>query len=488
MRRLRFAFLVSAFTVCFISPFASAQGLPPAVAQALRQAQIPSSSVSVVVQGVHSRTPELSHNAAAAMNPASVMKLVTTYAALDILGPASTWKTTAWRDAEVQDGVLKGNLYLKGSGDPKLTMEQFWLLLRQIRQRGIRDIQGDVILDRSQFNLPPHDPSAFDDKPLRPYNVGPDALLTNFRAQRYTLAPGAGKVEVWVETPSENLRLDNRLQLTNGACGEWRENISVRVLLENNPNNPSVPYRLELSGTYPQSCGEKPLNVVGLPADAQIDGLFRALWRELGGSVRGRFRAGTTPSTATLAGQIDSAAVSDMVKDINKFSNNVMARQLFLSLGYSQGRPATLEAAQQRVVEWLQQRGLRFPEFVIENGSGLSRQERISAESLNRLLQDAWRSQVMPELIASMPIVGMDGTMKKRLQDSEAKGRAHIKTGTLDGVKAAAGFALDAKGQNYVTIFLINHPRAVLAQPAIDALLLWIAQGEGRSTERQNSN
>ncbi|MCU0812361.1 MAG: D-alanyl-D-alanine carboxypeptidase, partial [Thiobacillaceae bacterium] len=121
-------------------------------------------------------------------------------------------------------------------------------------------------------------------------------------------------------------------------------------------------------------------------------------------------------------------------------------------------------------------RGLGFAELVIDNGSGLSRSERISADSLNRLLLDAWKNPVMPEFISSMPIVGIDGTMKKRLKESGATGRAHIKTGTLDGVKTAAGYALDAQGRRVAVTFLINDPRAAAGGPAIDALINWVAQ------------
>lgn len=454
-----------------LAPAAHADSLPASVAQALRNAQVPPGSVAVVVQGVDQRSAAIAHNGPVSMNPASVMKLVTTYAALDLLGPAGTWKTTAWVDSEPTEGRVNGSLYLKGSGDPKLSLEQFWLLLRQLRQRGIKDIQGDLVIDRSLFNLPLHDPGAFDDKPLRPYNVGPDALLVNFRAQRYTLVPGNGRVQILTDTPSEGLRIENRIQLSQDGCGDWKERLNIRLLPDAQGN------RLDISGNYALDCGERALNLSLLPADVQVEGLFRALWRELGGSLRGKARSGNLPASAVMVAQQESPAVADVVRDINKFSNNVMARQLFLTLG-NNGRQSSLEGAKARVGEWLNNKGLRFPELEIENGSGLSRRERISADSLNRMLQDAWRSPVMPEFIASMPIVGVDGTMKKRLKSSEASGRAHIKTGTLEGVKTAAGYALDDQGRNYVVVFFANHPRAHLTQPAIDALLLWIAQGQ----------
>ncbi|WP_084019531.1 D-alanyl-D-alanine carboxypeptidase/D-alanyl-D-alanine endopeptidase [Dechloromonas agitata] len=458
---------------------ARADGLPPGVMRALKAAQIPASHVAVVVQPVDAAAPLVAHNASQALNPASVMKLVTTYAALDLLGPAYTWKTTLWTEAAPVEGVLNGNVYLRGSGDPRFAIEHLWSLLRQMQVRGIRQINGDMVLDRSAFNVPAIDPGAFDDKPMRPYNVGPDGLLLNFRALRFTLLPDNGKPRVLQETPSEGLRIDNQLKSSAADCSSnWKDFIQTRLIPDNGGS------RLEFTGTYAALCGEKTLNLAPLPADAQASGLIRALWKELGGSLNGQVRAGAVPLGARLLTEHESPPLADAVRDINKFSNNVMARQVFLTLGNEAAKdiplggaaPATTERARQRVADWLAGRRLRFDELVLDNGSGLSRSERISAGSLNRLLLDAWKSPVMPEFVASLPIVGIDGTMKKRLKEAAATGRAHIKTGTLDGVKTAAGYALDAQGRRHAVTFLINHPRAQAGSAAIDALIDWVAQ------------
>jgi D-alanyl-D-alanine carboxypeptidase/D-alanyl-D-alanine-endopeptidase (penicillin-binding protein 4) len=462
--------LFALLTLSVLTLPALAGGLPPNVLQALKAAQIPAASVAVVVQPVDAAQPLVAHNATQAMNPASVMKLLTTYAALDLLGPAWTWKTTVWAETSAVNGVLNGNLYLKGSGDPRFAIEHLWGLLRQLRVRGIQQISGDVVLDRTVFDVPAIDPGAFDDKPMRPYNVGPDGLLINLRALRFTLLADNGKPRLLMETPSDGLRVDNQLRAGEGGCGSnWKDFINVRLIPENSGN------RLEFTGTYSPLCGEKALNLAPLPADGQAGGLIRALWKELGGTLGGQVRGGTVPAGARLVASHESPPLADTVRDINKFSNNVMARQVYLTLG-NESAPATAERARQRIADWLNARGLRFSELEIENGSGLSRRERISADSLNRLLLDAWKNPVMPEFVSSLPIVGIDGTMKKRLNGSEATGRAHIKTGTLDGVKTAAGYALDARSRRYAVTFLINHPRASAGSAAIDALLVWVAQ------------
>lgn len=454
---------------------ALADGLPPTVLQALKAAQIPASSVAIVVQPVDAPSPLVAHNAAQSMNPASVMKLLTTYAALDLLGPAHTWKTTVWIEPQgaFANGALKGNLTIKGSGDPHFAIEHLWALLRQLRVRGIQHISGDIVLDRSVFSVPATDPGAFDNKPMRPYNVPPDGLLINFRAMRFTVLPDAGQPRILAETPSDNLLVDNQVRMSEGVCGSnWKDLITTRL---SRLTAPKGGYRLELGGSYSRQCGEKSLNLAPLSADDQVAGLTRSLWQELGGTLGGQVRQGTLTAGSLQLATHESAPLADAVRDINKFSNNVMAQQVFLTLGGSAG-PATAELARQRINDWLTSRRLRFPELVLDNGSGLSRSERISAGSLNLLLLDAWKNPLMPELVSSLPIVGIDGTMKKRLKSSEATGRAHIKTGTLDGVKTASGFALDAQGRPCAVTFLINHPRAQAGSAAIDALLLWVAQ------------
>lgn len=448
------------------APAALSAELPPSITRALQEAGIPLRSVAVVVQGVDADHALISHNAMQAMNPASAMKLVTTYAALELLGPAYTWKTEALADTPAIKGNLSGDLYLRGSGDPRLALEQFWLLLRQLRARGIAHIGGDLVLDRSAFAVPVHNPAEFDNEPLRPYNAGPDALLVNLKSLRLMLIPDTvqNAVGVIAETPSDDLRIDNRLVLTRDACGDWRERIKVKADNEG----------IELAGSLSANCGDKALNLSPWSADVQVERLFRALWRELGGSLHGKARDGLAPASARILAVQESPPLSEVVREINKYSNNVMARQLFLTLAAE--RPATTEGARRRLGEWLDDKKLKLPALVIDNGSGLSRSERISAEGLSQLLLAAWKSPVMPELMSSLPLAGIDGTLKKRLGNSAATGRAHLKTGYLDGVRAIAGYVLDSNDQRWVVVFLINDPKSRLGKPAMDALLRWVAE------------
>jgi len=445
--------------------------LPEPVARALAEAGIPESATAFYVHEIGAEHPLIAAGADRSMNPASTIKLVTTYAALELLGPAFQWVTEAYAAGALSDGVLAGDLVLKGRGDPKLTLENFWLLLRSLRGRGLREIQGDLVLDRTYFAAKDHDPARFDEQPTRPYNTGPDALLVNFKAVRLTFVPVSETrlVRILAEPALPQVQIVNRLTLVNGPCGDWAGRLKVDA------QGGSAATRLTFSGRFAASCGERARSYSVLPHAHYVLGLFRELWRELGGTFTGTVRDGAVGPDARLIAAVESPALAQVVRDMNKFSNNVMARQIYLTLGAEgAGEPATPEKADRVIREWLAGKGLLVPELMLENGSGLSRSERISARNLGLLLLSSFRSPVMPELIASLPLAAVDGTMKKRLSDADVAGQAHIKTGSLTGVRSIAGYVLDAQGRRLVVVSMVNHPNAGNAQVAQDALLAWI--------------
>jgi len=450
--------------------------LPDTVARALSQAGISESSIGIFVQTIVANQPILSIGAERSLNPASTMKLVTTFAGLELLGPAFTWNTEVFTDGSIQSETLHGNLYLKGQGDPKLTIEQFWLLLRNLQARGIREIRGDLILDRTAFADERSDSAGFDDQPTRPYNTTPSALMVNFKAVtlQFIPEPLTRSVRIISEPALPAVQISNQIKLIDGACGDWLSRLSVDT-----PGQADSA-QLQFSGVYPLDCGERTRSYSVLGHRQYIGALFTQLWKELGGTFSGQVREATLPNTARAVSTITSPALSEVVRDINKYSNNVMARQLFLSLGLSgsSGSGATAANANLNIRQWLQQRQLPMPELVLENGSGLSRIERISAQHLGQLLLAAYQSSVMPELVASLPVAAVDGTLRKRLKNAGVAGQAHIKTGTLAGVRSIAGYVLDARGNRKVVVFIINHAQAGQAQAAQDALLNWVYSAE----------
>ena len=455
-----------------VSPPLGARELPKMLAQALRAASVPQSNVAIVVQEVGAARPTFSYNAAVPMNPASVMKLVTTFAALELLGPAYHWKTEAYAADPLRDGVLEGDLVLKGYGDPKLDYESFWMLLRALRGKGLREIRGDLVLDRSYFAPILTDPGRFDGEGMRPYNVLPDALLVHYKALRFAFVPVPEReaVRIYVEPRPPGLEVTNTLHLTEGNCLEGR---AFRDMLQAD-FAAGPPPRAAFTGHYPVSCGEKELNVALLAPNEQVAGIMRELWPEVGGVWKGKVREGEAPAEAQLLHTHQSAPLSEIVRYINKYSNNVMARQLYMTLATATSEPpARPELASEAVRHWLAVKDIPAHELRIENGSGLSRTDRISAASLAAVLQAAWKSAVMPEFVSSLSLVAFDGTMRKRLVGDPIAGQAHIKTGLLSDVRALAGYVLDRKGRRKVVVMLMNHPNAPEAEAAADELLRW---------------
>lgn len=442
----------------------SAVGLPQTVLDELKRAHIPLSSVAIVVQEQHADTPMLSVNSEVAMNPASTMKLLTTTSALEQLGPAYRWKTEAYLDGNLQQGVLQGDLIFKGYGDPKLTIESFWLWLRELRQRGLREIRGDIVLDHSSFAPYSYDPAEFDNEPTSAYNVGSNALLLNFNAVRLQLIPDGAATVALITPELAGYKVRNRIVTSNTL--PCRATSTYDAHLEG--------HEIVLEGYIPAGCGEVEDYLSLLSHDEYFYAVFSALWQELGGTLQGKVRDGVVGTGAVAFATHSSPPLAEVIRDINKFSNNTMARQVFLTMGAAGGQPASIEQARAAVSAWLAKQQLNFPELVLENGAGLSRNERISAEHLAVVLQRAAQGHYSAELEASLPILGMDGTVKKRFKDSAQAGHAHLKTGTLDGVKSIAGYVDAQSGKKWIMVCIVNHRNAALAQHAQDALIEWL--------------
>jgi len=449
--------------------------LPADLAQALREEKIPSSAVAVFVQRIGEKQPVLAHQAAKPMNPASTMKLVTTFAGLELLGAGYRWKTEAYADGPIADGVLDGNLVLKGYGDPKITIEQFQSLVAALRATGLATIRGDLVLDRGYFAPPTRRPGAFDAEPLKPYNVGPDALLVNFNSVRFVFAPDASATAVAMraEPPLGNVALSDALQLAPGECGDWRAGVKASIASR------ADRAQARFSGRYPAACGERDWYVALLDHRHYAQAMFEHYWKEAGGAFDGGLRDGRAPAGARLLATLQSMPLYDAIRDINKLSNNVMAQQLFLTLATSTyPPPATAPRAGATVRRWLAGRRLHFPELVLENGSGLSRRERISAKSMAALLLAADASAVRADYESSLAVAATDGTVRKRFVDDDVADRALLKTGTLEGVRALAGYVLGHGDRRYVVVCFVNHRNAARAQRALDLLVEKVYAGD----------
>jgi MATE family multidrug resistance protein len=437
------------------SPVLAAQGVPTAIANAITAEHLPESAVSFIVVDTLTGRTVAEGNADVPRSPASTMKVVTTYAALDLLGPAYQWHTRALGDGTLRNGVLEGDLVLRGGGDPYLTLERWWGFARQLRNAGLRRIRGDIRIDSSAYALPPEDPGAFDGRPNRLYNVAPNALLVNFQSIEFLIAPDATtrRVIVSADPSPENLSIDNRIRFAAGRCRRTADRVDFTVASAGRN-------RVLFSGTLAEQCGPRAFTRALLQPDQYAYGTFVEYFRQLGGEFGGQLRIGAAAPDAALLLNYDSLSLGELIRLTNKFSNNLMARNLFLTLGAERfGEPATLEKSRAAIASWGEARRLGLGQLIIDNGSGLSRQERVSAAALARVLYAAYHSPYQPEFLASLPLAGVDGTLHSRLRDSPA-GAVRLKTGSLAGVSAIAGYVTAADGSTYVTVSIVNDARA----------------------------
>ncbi len=471
IRRLALAAGLAALVI----PAAHAE-LPRGVGRAFLDNGIPLNRVAIVVQEIGKPRPLFSLAPDRPMNPASVMKLVTTFTALELLGRDYRWKTEAFLGGRLVNGTLHGDLVLKGYGDPKITVEQWQAFMAALRSAGLDRIDGDLALDRSYFAVPEYDPGRFDHEPLKPYNVGPDALLVNFKSVRFVFTPdpAGSAVQVVPEPPLSDVALGPAPSPSPADCGDWRSAVGARFV------NDATHADISFSGRYPVGCGEREWWIALLDHPHYVHGIFTALFRQAGGEFSGGLKEARMPPGAKPFATLESPPLYDIVRDVNKLSNNVMARQIFLTLGANAGAlPATPAKAADTVRRFLAARKLAVPGLVLENGSGLSRNERISAIGLARLLLAADASDVRDEFASSLAVAAMDGTLERRFQNGAVAGQALLKTGSLEGVRALAGYVIDAQGRRFVVVAIINHPNAARGAAALDHLVQWVYENGG---------
>jgi serine-type D-Ala-D-Ala carboxypeptidase/endopeptidase (penicillin-binding protein 4) len=449
----------------------SAATLPASIAQVMNAERLPPSSVSFVVIDPETGRVLLSQLPDVPRSPASTVKTLTTFAALDMLGPTYTWHTRAAIRGSISDGVLDGDLILQGGGDPYITLERWWSFVQALRAKGLKSIRGDIVIDNSAFSLPPEDPGAFDGRPNRSYNVLPDALMVNFQSVEFRVAanPDSHRVEI-VPTPAPvNLNIENHIRFVAGRCGGGAGRVDFQVA--------SAAWdRVVFNGALSARCTEQSFARVLLRPTTYAYGTFVELWRQSGGEFNGKLRVETAAADAKPLLSYESLTLGEIVRLTNKFSSNLMARHLLLTVGKERfGDPATLEKGADTIAEWGRERGLDLQGIDIDNGSGLSRSTHISVLQLAKTLSAAYRSRFAPEFMASLPLAGLDGTLRSRMKSSPG-GSVRLKTGHLDGVSGVAGYVTTAAGKTYVLASLVNNARADYgaAEPLHAALVAWM--------------
>jgi D-alanyl-D-alanine carboxypeptidase/D-alanyl-D-alanine-endopeptidase (penicillin-binding protein 4) len=449
----------------------AAATLPAGVRVVVSGHNLPADSYSLLVQEVNGATPILAINPELPLNPASTIKTLTTLAALEELGANYAWNTGIYALGPVQNGTLEGDLLIKGGGDPFLVEEYFRTMLRTLQRRGVERISGDLIIDASYFDASVSRQTAIDNQTSRTYNVLPHALAVNFQTVNFFFYPHPNGKDVIIKPEPElpNLNITNRLRLGNVPCGGFQRGVSF-------VEDPADPNGVIFEGSYPSRCSEYVLPRAVLDAPNYAYGLFRLLWQELGGDFAGGLRLGLAPEEQEPLVTGVSPPLGDVIKSINKYSNNLMTRQLLLTLGVERyGAPATVDNGIRAVREYLAGVGIDHSPLVMVNGAGLSREVRLTSTLLGAVLRRGYNISTMAEFIASLPLGGVDGTMRNRLRNGASRGNMHIKTGSLDGVSAIAGYVHARSGKQYVVVGLLNHELADRGPGTelMDALLAW---------------
>jgi serine-type D-Ala-D-Ala carboxypeptidase/endopeptidase (penicillin-binding protein 4) len=451
---------------------------PPApVETALRQAGVPASSLAVVAYPLDAPGTGLRLNADRPMAPASTMKTITAVVALDRLGPNSRGQTQLLAAGEVRDGRLDGPLVLKGGGDADLDWPALWAMLREVRERhGVRELAGGIVVDRGLFNPARLDIGAprFDEQAEFPYNVIPDALHLNGSLLQYDFWSDDRSLTVRPYPQFGGLAIDTSAVLLNDKpCKDWDDDWKPSRF----EALPEGGGRLVLAGEFPRGCQvSQSLNV--LDRQWETAQALQQLWGSLGGTLSGEIREGATPEGARVLAQHRDRPLAELLRPVMKASDNALARMLFLRLGASAVQPGedTREAAARVVREWFAAQKIDTAGLALENGSGLSRSERASAAQMAAMLQASARGAHGPELLATLPVAGVDGTLSRRFKGTAAEGRARMKTGTLRDVVALAGFVPDSTGKTWIVVAIVNDDQAAKARPAIDALVDWVAR------------
>ncbi len=461
-----------AWCVGVFSLAAAAQdSLPPAVLAALKAADVPADALSAMAVPLNHRAPSWRHRALEPVQPGSSMKLVTSIVALDRLGPNQRGSTELRSAAPVVGEVLQGELVLKGGADVELDVARLWALLAELRQRGITRIEGDLLIDRTLFRparmdlgLPP-----FDESPEFYYNVIPDALYLNGNLLPLELAATVDGVRASTLPALAGLAVDSRMQLVDAPCSDWDKHWRPAQVAREEGRT-----LITLNGAFPRDCTQR--TALQLIDRLEFEErLFRTLWEGLGGSWAGRAREAAGPADSRLLARHVARPWGEVLRHLNKTSDNAEARLLYLLLGVpamaTNPQASTAELAAREVRAWFAENRIDATGLVLDNGSGLSRSERISPAQMTALLKAAWNGRHAHDFIATLPTAGVDGTLRNRLKTGPATGWARLKTGTLKNVVALAGYVNDARGRPWAVSMMVNHDKAGGARPVLDALV-----------------
>lgn len=466
--------------------------LHPVLGELLDDKLFATSDVAFQIVDVQSGDEVYAWDADAALVPASTMKIVTSAAALRSLGPTWRFHTALLRDGEVNDeGVLEGNLYVRGTGDPTLVVEKLWKLLVDLEVEGVVEINGDIVLDDTYFSDGPLIPGwgkTVDIANGPAYFAPVGALSLNHNALSIVIAPAAevgAAARLQLETPSSLVTFDN--QLTTVASGKrgW-----VRIERDADAKTGTTLFTVE--GEVPHGSEvQRHYRAVAQPR-AWFASVLSDLLAARGVKYTGRIVAGSTPPEAEEVVRLWSPPLHEILNHTNKYSSNFMAEHVLKAMGAEvKGAPGTAEKGLDVVREYFDALGIPRGEYTVVNGSGLSREARLRPSHLNAVLLDMHHEPLLqPEFESMLSVGGRDGTLRRRFDEDDELGRVRGKTGSLNGVYCLTAYVRARSGDTYAVTMLVNnfrrsrpvralHDRFGEALLALEAVPVPVAVGAG---------
>lgn len=442
MKKLLFLFSILLFSLQL-----SARSVPDGLAQRLISIPLDKNNYSIHIQAVNSSYPLVSWKSHKKRVPASVIKLLTTYSSLLSLGYDYRWETKFYHTGRIKNGILRGNLIVKASGDPTLDNEDLDDIVSQIKNAGIRRIVGNIVIDRSLFKVPTKNNSGFDKNIYSPYNAMPDAMMFNQRKSTVCVSFKGRKARISKDVPDLSYKVVNKLKLVNGSCRGKRAWPRVSVKAST----------LTFSGQISRHCRERTICKVLTKPYLSFYYALKGKMKERGITFKGKFKLQNRPKKAQYIFSHYSQSLEEVISVVSKKSNNLYARQLMLTLGAKiYGTPGTPYNGRRAVEKILGRYNLlEKGTTYIDNGSGLSRVSKITAQSLANLLQHGAKHYGQ-RWMDTLSIAGIDGTIKKRFVNSTVFGRAWMKTGTIKRVSNIAGYVEGVSGKRYVVVVLVN--------------------------------
>ncbi|MEZ0392865.1 MAG: D-alanyl-D-alanine carboxypeptidase/D-alanyl-D-alanine-endopeptidase [Pseudobdellovibrionaceae bacterium] len=422
--------------------------------QILKKSGIPDSQLGIYIAGGEGEPKViLAKNPDKKMIPASITKLVTAATSISQFPPGTKFKTSLWSSAAIEDGVLKGDLILKGGGDPSFVSETMWFLVNAFIRSGVKTIEGNILVDDTYFDQLRFDPSRQKERVDRAYDAPTGAMSFNWNSVNVFVRPGkkAGDPAlVFADPENQYIQLKSKVT-TLAADGK------TNVMVDRDEDSKGAGDVIVVSGKIALNSKEVVVYKNITQPDLWAGSNLKSFLQQRGVEVKGSIKSGKTPESAKLMAEAESKTIEGILADMNKFSNNYVAEMLTKNLAAATSPPGTIEKGMKVLNRYLLEIGVPGTHFELFNPSGLTRQNKMTATAIWKVLNDMkFQFRYQPEFVASLPIGGVDGTLKNRMKDGPGQRWVRAKTGLLDGVVALAGYAGRSDGTVLPFVFMYN--------------------------------